>query len=367
MGERVEDAPHHPGAQLPEDRLALPYAFAFEWSEYYAPRALLQLEERGIRARVATRPFSAQTHEGTTDFDYGTIVIPTGIQTLGADVLWAEMYNISQENWIDVHTILTGLTPAGIDLGSPNLRPLSLPSIGLFVGDGVSAQSAGAIWHLLDRKFDRPVSLLSVKPRTGAELRRYSHLILADGNYGRFEPSGVESLKRWVDEGGVLICVGSAVTWAIQNELVRGKLREAPQRTGPVQPQPYVEFASGRGAPRISGAIVSGTIDRTHPLGYGFSRPEIALLRRSRVFLEPDANPYGTVVRYADSAPLSGFVPKSDLPLLRGSAAVVAQRRGAGIVILMMDDPDFRAVWYGTNKLLLNAICFGDVIERTGE
>jgi hypothetical protein len=367
MGERVDHALLQPGARLPEDRVELPYAFAFQWSEFYAPRALLHLAERGIRARVATRPFSAQTQQGTMDFDYGAIVIPTGIQTVGADVLWAEMYNVSKEDGIDVHAILTGLTPAGIDLGSPNLRPLAIPSIGLFVGDGISAQSAGSIWHLLDKKFDRPVSLLTLEPRTGAQLRRYTHLILAEGSYGRFGAAGVEALKRWVEEGGVLILIGSAVPWAIEQELIRGRLRQSPPSTGASRPRPYVEFTETRAAQRIAGAIVSARIDRSHPLGYGFTRAEIAMLRRSRSFLELDANPYGTVVRYTEAPVLSGFVPKTDLSLLAGSASVVAQRRGAGIAIGMMDEPDFRSVWYGTSKLLLNAICFGSVIERTGE
>jgi hypothetical protein len=29
----------------------------------------------------------------------------------------------------------------------------------------------------------------------------------------------------------------------------------------------------------------------------------------------------------------------------------------------MVDNPNFRAIWYGTNKLFLNAIFFGQVIE----
>jgi hypothetical protein len=235
------------------------------------------------------------------------------------------------------------------------------------VGDGVSAYSAGAVWHLLDRKFERPVSLLAVQPRDGAQLRRYTHLILPDGSYDRLEESGRTALGRWVEEGGVLVLIGSAVTWAIDHELARGQLRESAPAGETVQPRPYVEFGPTRGAQRLSGAILSARIDRTHPLGYGFPESEIAMFRRSRSFLEPDANRYGTVVRYSDSPLLSGYVPTGDLPRLAGSASVVAQKRGEGAVILMVDEPDFRGFWYGTNKLLLNAVCFGDVIARTGE
>jgi len=29
-------------------------------------------------------------------------------------------------------------------------------------------------------------------------------------------------------------------------------------------------------------------------------------------------------------------------------------------LVLIMDDPDFRGFWYGTDRLLLNAVFFGD-------
>ena len=35
-----------------------------------------------------------------------------------------------------------------------------------------------------------------------------------------------------------------------------------------------------------------------------------------------------------------------------------------GRVICMSDNPNFRAFWYGTNKLFANAIFFGNTISR---
>jgi hypothetical protein len=37
----------------------------------------------------------------------------------------------------------------------------------------------------------------------------------------------------------------------------------------------------------------------------------------------------------------------------------VAERRGQGRVVVLADDPAFRAFWHGTERLLLNAIFFG--------
>ena len=48
-----------------------------------------------------------------------------------------------------------------------------------------------------------------------------------------------------------------------------------------------------------------------------------------------------------------------------GSAAAVATRVGRGVVIRLADNPNFRGVWYGTNKLFLNALFFGPVIDGT--
>ncbi|MCA9726177.1 MAG: zinc carboxypeptidase [Candidatus Eisenbacteria bacterium] len=369
MGDKVETAPIPAGQVRVTDRGSLPVAFAFEWGEYLAPRALLELEREGIWARVATRPFAAQTAQGRTSFDFGTIVIPCGIQKATAAALWEAMDRIAQEDGVDVHAIVTGLTPAGIDLGSPSLRPVNPPSIAMLVGDGVSSTTAGTIWHLLDHKFGQPVSLLTLQPLSGAQLRRYTHLILPDGGYDRLGEAGKESLRRWVEEGGVLILVGSATTWAIDAGLIPGERRQDPMALveSPKPPRPYGQYGATQSARRISGAILWARLDRTHPLGFGFPRPRIAVFRDSRIFLSPDANPYGNVVQCTEAPLASGYVPSGDLPLIAGSASLMARREGRGAVISMVDEPDFRGFWYGTNKLFMNAVCFGAIIDRTGE
>jgi hypothetical protein len=36
---------------------------------------------------------------------------------------------------------------------------------------------------------------------------------------------------------------------------------------------------------------------------------------------------------------------------------------GKGRVVMFADNPNFRSAWYGTNKLLMNAVLFGDQIK----
>ena len=46
-------------------------------------------------------------------------------------------------------------------------------------------------------------------------------------------------------------------------------------------------------------------------------------------------------------------------------AVVCATRMGRGSVIRIVDNLNFRGVWYGTNKLFANTLFFGGLIKRT--
>ena len=56
---------------------------------------------------------------------------------------------------------------------------------------------------------------------------------------------------------------------------------------------------------------------------------------------------------------MSGYISEEKLLKIKNSASIIAKRQGQGHIILFADNPAFRAFWYGTNGLLLNAIFFG--------
>jgi len=121
------------------------------------------------------------------------------------------MQKIAAEDAVDVHVIRSGLTPAGIDLGSPSLRPLVRPRPLLLVGRGVSTSEAGEVWHLLDQRMDIEVTLVDIDVVGRVDLDRYTHVILVDGNYGALSDGFVASLKRWIEAGAGIIggCCGT--------------------------------------------------------------------------------------------------------------------------------------------------------------
>ena len=57
-----------------------------------------------------------------------------------------------------------------------------------------------------------------------------------------------------------------------------------------------------------------------------------------------------------------GVPGEENLDLLKGSVPFQVQRLGKGRVIAFTDNTNFRAFWYGTNKLLMNAIFFGEMM-----
>ena len=376
--------PDTPGADKPV------LARVFEWDAYFAPRALERLLLAGARARVATRPFRSDVAGERVAFGRGSIVVPMGIQTVPAEALEPIWRAIAEHDGIRVHALTEGLTPDGIDLGSPSLRPVELPRPALIVGRGVDTYAAGEIWHLLDHHFGVPLPLLDLEDLRPRDLKRYTHLLLVDGSYNRFTPEVVEELRAWVREGGVLVTNQRATRWAVRN--IRSQEPQAARR-GPgttpsadVQPssavpsaaphraagepetlerRPYSEYRNDQAQQLVSGTIFTIDLDRTHPLAYGYRSSRLPVFRNHKVVLEPVKDAYAHVGVYSSEPLLSGYVSSENLAKIRNSPAVIAQKLGRGALIQLADDSNFRAYWHATHKLYLNALFFGPILDDT--
>lgn len=339
------------------------YAYAFEWDEYYTPRALYRLLDAGVKVKVATLPFSSVTQEGQKNFDYGSILIPLGTQTSQEEV--HKLVNkIAGEDGIKVFALSTGLSTGGIDLGSNNFGNLEKPSVAILGGDGTSSSEVGEVWHLFDQRYHMPLTILDKRDLGGADLSRYNVIVLAGGRYSDISQGRVDNLKDWVRNGGVLIAFKSALNWAKQQELANIEYVEREEDSDDdVEIRPYIKRSMDFGSQFIGGTIFNAKIDLTHPLGYGFNDDDITVFRNSTTFLQKGKNAYSTPVYYTESPLAAGYISDPNLERLKNSAAVVVSRFGGGRVITMTDNPNFRAFWYGTNKLFANAVFFGQTIS----
>lgn len=348
----------HPPKPLPESR----YAYLFSWSEYLAPRMLYALQKEGIRCKVAMRPF--EDAEGR-HFPRGSILVPVEGQSLSPTDLRNLLYALETQTGIPVYAMHSGNSPNGLQLGSTYFRPLEQPRVALIVGRGVTPYDAGEVWHLLDRRYHMPVTLLDISDMGRADLSRYDVFIMVNGSYGRMPSSAFAKLQTRLRQGATLITMRSASRWAARKDLSNAIIKKDENKDSlPPSRRPYEMQERDAGAQVIGGAIVQAQLDLSHPLCFGYENPTLPLLRRGTVFFKLTQNPYATPLVYSDTPLLAGYISDKNLKKMAGSPAVVVSSFGKGRVISFADNPNFRAFWYGSNKLFANALFFGKVIEE---
>ena len=359
-GARVTAPPAAPMPVVPRSS----YAYLLDWSDYYAPRALQYLLANGAHAEVSFDPFTARTNEGERSYPRGSISIPVGAQRLSADSLHAVVQAASREAGVPIQAASSGYAVAGPDLGSRSFRPLTRPRPLMIIGDGISSNEAGQIWHLLDTKIDMPITKVDVSDYDRVDLDDYDVLVLVSGNYGFISEDRLEELRDWIRDGGTLVATRTATSWAARNDLTPNiRLQTREDADSARARRDYADADAIAGAQAIGGSIWQADLDPTHPLGFGYDDRELAVWRDHGIFFEPSSNPYSTVARLTDDPHLSGYISAPNMDRLRGSPSVLVDQLGSGAVVLLVDNPNFRGYWHGTNRLLLNAIFFGRHIE----
>ncbi|MEM7050366.1 MAG: M14 family metallopeptidase [Acidobacteriota bacterium] len=345
-----------------EPASAEPYAYLLDWSAYYAPRAVYELLREGVGLRVAEKPFEVETARGRRAFAAGTVVIPTA----GAEAsLGPRLAEVGRRYGVPVDRVSSGLTAAGIDLGSPSSQVLRQPKPLLLVGPGVAAYEAGEIWHLLDHRTGVELPLVEGSRLTGVDLDRYTHLLMVDGDYKRLPEETVEAIRRWVRRGGIVVATRRAARWAGSQLLELDEQEAAVAGNVGEGRRPYGDYDRDRQAEQISGAIFATELDLTHPLAFGFRNAMLPSFRTTTHVLRPPADAYSTVARYSESPLLAGYASRQRRNQIAGSAAVVATRLGRGVVVRMSDSANFRGFWYGTNRLYLNALFLAPLVDST--
>ena len=102
--------------------------------------------------------------------------------------------------------------------------------------------------------------------------------------------------------------------------------------------------------------MFEANIDNTHPLFYGYDNDTLPMFKTNNMIVEASSSPFITPARYTDEPLMAGFSDKRMVALMAESTAVTTQKMGRGVVIGFTDNTQFRGYWYGTNKMLANAI-----------
>ncbi len=336
------------------------YAYVLEWDDFYAPKALYELQQAGILTKVATREFEVRVSSGNKRFTYGAILIPVHLQTKNIDATYATLQKVAENNSVLIEAVQSGSAISGVDLGSGKFVTTTNPSIALITGSGVNALDAGEVWHLLDQRMHIPITQLEPQGYSRTQLQRYNTIILVGGSYNQLNK---DELKAWVQNGGTLILTEEAVAWAAQNGISTVTMKKAKPPVDSTQKLTYTLREQVDGAQRMSGAIFSAEMDLSHPLAYGYRTKNISMFKGNTAFMEKSKNPYATPFFYGAQPLQSGWLSKENKDAVKNSAAVIVNAVGGGRVISIPDNPNFRGFWLGGSKLFMNAIFFGRIIE----
>jgi hypothetical protein len=365
------------GNHVAPEKTAAPQADAvagiIEWQQLGTPAILQQLLHTGARVRAATRSFSSGNAMGSRSFGEGSLVILPGIQDQDKNEAILVILRKAHDGGVNVYSSNSHLTGSGPNLGTSRFKTLRDVKALLVSGEGTNAYAVGEVWHQMDQRLGVAPVMVGMTRLKQIRLHDYSHLLMANGNYKAIGDELKQRIATWIKDGGILIATQGAATWAETLCFSSGDCSEehngdkdndtAPDndQTGPMA---YGNFEDQRARKTIGGAIVSTTVDPSHPIAYGYGST-LPLFRRGTTLLAASDNPFTTPVRYTQSPLLSGYIGEERLEQISGQAAVIAQRHDQGLVVRFANDPLFRGFWRGTERLWVNSLYLGSMVEST--
>jgi hypothetical protein len=170
---------------------------------------------------------------------------------------------------------------------------------------------------------------------------------------GGIGTEGAGAARRFVEDGGVLVAIGSSAPWAAEyfglplERIATGRGVAPPEESAP----------DGEPAPRVSlpGCLLRSFPASEDPLTLGLGRELPILWNGSRAFRVRAGAPAPSVALQVASEDILVAGYGEGESLLAGAALVLSARVGQGQVVLFGFDPLFRSWTWGSFRLFLNA------------
>ena len=347
-------------------------AYVFPGGRETSTRLALELLREGFTIGVATAPIRVDRQT----WPVGTFVARVG---RNGPTLHERVATLSGQTRAQVMAVQSAFADSGTGVGSEWVQTLRKPRILLAAGDGVSTTTFGDVWFYLEKELQYPLVPVDLGNLGRVNLADYNVLILPDGSGSTMlrRAGDAERIKRWVQEGGAIIAIGSASGFVTAKEMALSTVGEvgaaddsakdkdtktAPDTTVSVTAQPAPPLVSptapdGSKPEFLAGSIARATLDRTHWLTYGYASDQLPVFLSGNTFFTPSKKGDNPVVFLGKDLILSGFsFPGNTERLLTGAVWATVESAGRGKVVLFADNPLFRGFFRGTAGLFNNAI-----------
>ena len=329
------------------------YAYVSAWQSVNDVKFLAAVLKRGLKVRYSEKPFEA----GGKKFTAGSLLITrAGNDFPGFDQeVTQTAVNLNHE----LTPLTSGFVEKGADFGSDVVKFIHEPRVMLIIGDGVSAEAMGEVWHFFEQQINYPISLVRYKDLEKTKLGDFDVAIFPDGKYDDF-PS--DKLQGWVRDGGKLISMENAVSQLIDKKGfdIKKKEEKKDDKTDdkpklPVVIKLYEQRDRDALRATVPGAIYKINLDNTHPLGFGLPAYYYSLKLSDDIYDYLGDNSWNVGTVKKDSY-VSGFVGQKSKDKIKDGLLLGVQPLGRGTVVYLVDDPIFRSFWENGKLLFSNAV-----------
>lgn len=330
------------------------YGYVVPWNGVASVKLVTQLQQKGIRLRSSEQPFEI----GGRQFNRGAVII---LKTSNRwyHQLWDTVRQLANRNNIQLTPITSGFVDKGYDLGSQYIRPMANRRIAMVTGEGISALSAGEVWHFFDQVLEHPITLINALDLGRTNWTEFDVLIMPDGNY-RFlaDKAMADQFRSWITGGGNVVALEGAVAqlarqdWSI-------KLKKTEDSNGAKRDYEALRRYENRERDEISsitpGSIFKVELDNTHPLGFGYPDYYYTLKQDDNLyeFIREGGWNVGVLKK---NRQVAGFVGAKLAKRLQDGMLFGTQDIGTGHVTYLADDVLFRSFWESGKLMLCNAV-----------
>lgn len=351
------------------------FAYVIDYADFYAPRVLYTLLDKGIYVKAAFKTFTTETAEaGQKRFATGSLVVPLVYQTVSADSVYRTIRSAVAGTDVQVYSVATSGSSEGIDLGSDNIQEVKKPVVATFVSasgtGGINWTAIGETWHLLGNHQNIPLTKIFADYADRTPLEHYTAIILVDGSYQSFSKTFVERLKSWVANGGVLITSQRASQWAIENGIATHfaakEKKEGEKAQDDKQAPRRLDYSAQReqnGPSRIGGVLYAADLDITNPLAFGIHSRQLYTMKSGNFILPRPQSPYASLLQLQGDKQLGGYLTKANQKLLKDATVIATDNLGSGTIVLFSESPTYRGYWLSTGRILTNALFFGNRVS----
>ena len=330
-------------------------AYASIWNHMNDAKFLSNLIENNIKVRYNEKIIK----NGKLTLPRGSMIIYKGDQSMKD--YEKILLDLANDNNIKLHSIYSGISESGPDLGSESVKLVKRKKVAIISGqdnkNSVSSLNYGALWHFFEQELSYPLTHISVSDFEDIQLDQFDALIIPSGYYGSIgRKTNLEKIRSWISKGGNLIAFENAIRMFVEKEgfSIKAKRNKSDNEGSDVK---YEDLSRNSIQNYLSGAIFKVDIDNTHPLAFGYQNEYYSLKTTTSTYENLERG-YNVGKINEDENSTIGFVGDNIKDKFKNSLVFGHEKIGRGNIIYFTDNIMFRSFWENGKLFLVNSVFY---------